>query len=220
MHIRFLFFMPTRTSRRTSAAPVEKKSVVMSPTVCCRPTVTMVWIVSFFMFLALWLVLFVHMVRLDRLEMALRETQQVVLQLEQARLANMPVPETGNILPASAPTTTEPETISSVPPAVSPDLASPSGLLHRGSWNSDVTRYAGYDETTKGKIGIGVEIPATKQVKHIVIFNAVSESTGKGMPEESSMSVRFKDDHTIEYDVLVKKSGQWVKDTQTVQIYF
>ncbi len=215
--------MPPRTSRRTSSSPAaavaEKKSVATSASVCCRPTVTMIWIVSFFMFLALWLVLFVHMVRLERLEVALQQTQRLVLQLEQDRLVRMPLPTTNDVVTAvvdavaSASTTTA--TASSTDGVVSP-----GGLLHRGSWNSDATRYAGYDETTKGKIGIGVEIPATKQVKHIVIFNAFSESTGKGSPQESGMSVRWKDSSTIEYDVLVKKGGTWVKETQTVQIYF
>ncbi len=214
--------MPPRTSRRASssaASVVEKKSVVTSASVCCRPTVTIIWIVSFFMFLALWLVLFVHMVRLERLEVALQQTQQVVLQLEQSRLLSMPSPEAKDLVAVVAGSLT-----ASTTPAVAASsidsLVSPSGLLHRGSWNSDSTRYAGYDETTKGKIGIGVEIPATKQVKHIVIFNAFSESTGKALPQESDMSVRWKDDSTIEYDVLVKKGGAWVKETQTVQIYF
>lgn len=97
---------------------------------------------------------------------------------------------------------------------------SPSGALDRGSLSADGTRYAGYEDGVKGKIGIGVEIVATKQVKHIVIFDPRSESTGKGTPSESNMSVRWKDAQTIEYDVLVKKSGNWVKETQTVKIFF
>lgn len=217
--------MPPRTSRRTSsssaAVVAEKKSVATSASVCCRPTVTMIWIVSFFMFLALWLVLFVHMVRLERLEVALQQTQRLVLQLEQDRLVRMPSPAASDVVAAVVNSVVTASTTTATATATSTDgLVSPGGLLHRGSWNSDATRYAGYDETTKGKIGIGVEIPATKQVKHIVIFNAFSESTGKGLPQESDMSVRWKDSSTIEYDVLVKKGGTWVKETQTVQIYF
>ena len=108
----------------------------------------MIWIVSFFMFLALWLVLFVHMVRLERLEVALQQTQRLVLQLEQDRLVRMPSPVASDVVAAVVNSVVAASTTTAT--ASSTDgLVSPGGLLHRGSWNSDATRYAGYDETTK-----------------------------------------------------------------------
>jgi len=98
---------------------------------------------------------------------------------------------------------------------------SPSGKLVRGSFSSDGTKYAGYDEVTAGKQGIGVEIVATQQVKHIEIFHPRTESTGAGTSGAFSVAVRWKDAQTIEYDVFVKKAdGTLMKETRTTKIYF
>lgn len=94
-----------------------------------------------------------------------------------------------------------------------------SGLLHRGSLSPDGTKFAGYDETTKGKIGIAVETLSDKRVRHIVLFTK-SQSTGVNTPFEEVMSVTWLGKQTIQYDVLETINGKQSKRTEIVKIGF
>lgn len=98
---------------------------------------------------------------------------------------------------------------------------SPSGAIVRGSLSPDGTKYAGYDVVTPGKKGVAVEVVGETRIRHIVIFNPSAESSGLGLPEEPTMSVRWLDNQTIEYDVILKKAGGvQERTTETVKIYF
>jgi len=174
-------------------------------------SITILWVVVLLMSIGIWLVLLVDMLRIDALE-----RNNIILQIQVAdlRLRLEPSLQAPPVVaPTPAPTTTLP----TAPPSAS---MSPSGALSRGSLSPDGTKYAGYNDTVKGKLGIAVEILETKKVRYIEIFNAITESTGKGTAFESAMSVRWKDDQVIEYDVLVKKGDGWVKETRTTKIFF
>lgn len=175
-------------------------------------SITILWVVVLLMSIGIWLVLLVDMLRIDALErnniILQIQVADLRLRLEPSQQAAPPV-----VAPAPAPTTTLP----TAPPSAS---MSPSGALSRGSLSPDGTKYAGYNDTVKGKLGIAVEVLETKRVRYIEIFNAITESTGKGTEFESAMSVRWKDAQTIEYDVLVKKGDSWVKETRTTKIFF
>ncbi|MFA4955089.1 MAG: hypothetical protein WC641_07315 [Patescibacteria group bacterium] len=140
---------------------------------------------------------------LAEMQVRLDMTEQTLVALQ----GNLNAPAS----PSVAPTTP--------PPVVTSDDVSPGGLLHRGSRSPDGTKYAGYDDTTAGKKGIGVEILASGAVKHIVIF-ARSEASGTGTPQATELGVRWKSDSVIQYDVLVTKNGQQTKQTEDVEIYF
>ena len=202
--------MPPRTSapRRRSTSSRPTPSVVSHDsrkTVASHgSSITILWVLMVCMCTAVWLVLLVTMLRIDQIEAILNASlaQQAVTQQEILPVADSAV-----------------NGVAAVPLPVSSSVSA-SGLLDRGSLSADGTKYAGYDSVTKGKIGIGVELTATKQVKHIVIFDTRSEATGKGTPSEADLSVRWKDAKTVEYDLLVKKGSQWVKETQSVKIFF
>lgn len=202
-----------RTSRPRASASSDAAShihpSVKNAMVYYSTSITILWVVVMALSISVWLVLLFNMLRLDRVERALVMLGQEMDQLKAQQVARPAVPS--------------PVAVSSTIPQplpVSAPNVSPSGALDRGSLLTDGSRYAGYDDATKGKIGIGVEIAATKQIKHIVIFNPYTESTGKGTMQESTMSVRWKDEKTIEYDILVKKNNEWIKEVQSVKIYF
>lgn len=211
--------MPPRTSaprHRIAASPLASRRPV--PLTISQDTresiahhgssITILWVLMVCMSIAVWMVLLVTMIRLDQLEATIASSfrQQIALQ------------EVTTSSPDSvAAVAAQPTATSSL---VATAIVSSSGALDRGTMSVDGTRYAGYDDLTKGKIGIGVEIIATKQVKHIVLFDTRSEATGQGTPSEGEMSVRWKDAKTVEYDVLVKKGAEWVKETQSVKIFF
>ncbi len=120
-------------------------------------------------------------------------------------------------------TTTTPSVVSPNGLPTSQPTMSPSGQLDRGTVSPDGTKYAGYEDVVKGKMGVAVELlnsTSTRKIKYIVIFNPYSESTGMNLPQGQEMSVRWKDNSTIEYDVLTKKGSAWVKSTNTVKIFF
>lgn len=103
-------------------------------------------------------------------------------------------------------------------------ISSPSGALSRGSVSADGSKFAGYEDVKPGKKGVAVELlkdaTTARKERYIVIFNALTESTGIGTSYEKEMSVRWKDAQTIEYDVLVKQKSGWKKETRSIQIYF
>lgn len=131
--------------------------------------------------------------------------------------------------PSSAPVNPSvpqaPGAVPATPPSVggTTPASSPSGILSRGSLSSDGSKFAGYEDVKVGKKGIAVELlkdtTSARKERYIVIFNALTESTGVGTAFEKEMSVRWKDAKTIEYDVLVKVKGEWKKETREVQIF-
>ncbi len=171
-------------------------------------SITILWVLMVCMCIAVWLVMLVVMFRLDQLEVSINGVQQQIV----AQQVQAVVPDILPVVPVVPSTPSVP-----LIPVVS---MSPSGALDRGSLSVDGTKYAGYDSSTKGKIGIAVEIVGTKQVKHIIIFDTRAESTGSGTPSESALSVRWQDAQTIEYDSLIKKGKEWVKEIRTAKIFF
>ncbi len=97
---------------------------------------------------------------------------------------------------------------------------SPSGALSRGSLSPDGKKYAGYEDVLSGKLGLSLEMLDTGKLKRLEIFNPLTESTGADTPFDSLMSVRWKDQQTIEYDVLVKRQGVQKKETRNAKIFF
>ena len=96
---------------------------------------------------------------------------------------------------------------------------SPSGALVRGSFSPDGTQYAGYDVKTVGKKGVAVETVSTASVKLVVPFNPATQSSGLGLPQESSMSVRWLDNQTLQYDVILKNpDGTKTQKVETVKV--
>ncbi len=175
---------------------------------------TILWVSLLFFMLASFYVVLSMKIRLDR-----AEAHIAVLETAYTDLATSAVP-----VPAPAPPVTLP-TNEVMPPTSTGSAAvlmmSPSGALDRGMMNASGTRYAGYNDTVKGKIGVAVEVKGESRPRYIVIFNPYTESTGKGTSYDSQMSVRWVDDSTIEYDVLVTNADKTQKiETRTVQIYF
>ena len=212
--------MPPRTSaprrRTTSHAASSPHSTPVTMTHQTRESIahhgssiTILWVLMVCMSIAVWMVLLVTMLRLDQLEATLADSLRQQVDSQQV---TRPITDTLATLVAKDSTSTTSLSLNG--------SVSPSGALDRGSLSADGTKYAGYDSIVKGKIGIGVEIPATKQVKHIVLFDTRSQSTGKGTPFEGMMSARWKDASTIEYDILVRKNGEWKKEVQSTKIFF
>jgi hypothetical protein len=105
------------------------------------------------------------------------------------------------------------------PPTGMPSATSPNGQLMRGSFSPDGTKFAGYEEKRPAQRGIAVEVPAEGRVRYVMIFSP-SQSTGAGTTLEPQMSVRWVDDKTIEYDVLVTEGGNQEKRTERIRIGF
>jgi hypothetical protein len=196
--------------------------------------ITIIWVVMLFLSLGVSLVLLKHNLEIRELYLAQGQMNDLDWKINQLeyRLDGgqtlVPPPPTAPAPKVTTPATWPTSTTSSSSSTLNwgslanSSSVSPSGELHRGAVSPDGTKYAGYEETTKGKIGVAVELlNATegRKIRYIVIFS-LSESTGKGLPQESQMSVRWKSNSTIEYDVLVKKGTSWVKETRTVTIGF
>ncbi len=177
--------------------------------------ITILWIIVIFVTLAGFLVMASFTSRLNDAEVTLNIFGQRIAQLEsQVNQVNQVV--IPPIIPVVVPTST----LSQIAVPVEPSM-SPTGALDRGMLNADGTRYAGYNDTVKGKIGVAVEIVGESRPKYIVLFNTSLESTGKGTPQESQMSVQWKSPSEIEYNVLVKKAdGTQDIETRTVTIHF
>lgn len=210
-------FMPIRSSRKTAqhaGMSASFEAYLKRAVTYHASAITVLWVVVLFFSLGLGLTLLVQSVRLDATERGQQFLAQRVAALEQEVIAIK-----GQIM-ATKGTETAP---SSVPPTTKPPTsatASPSGTLTRGSLSPDGTKYAGYDDVTKGKLGIGVEVIGETRIRHVVLFNTKAETSGTGTGSEPMLSVRWLDNQTIEYDVLALKSGTWSKETRTVKIFF
>ncbi len=151
-----------------------------------------------------------HSLQIARLSQKLGSLDQAV----QACAPQAPVPA-----PAEATTTDQAQT--PPPPPTSSHESSDGShlLLMRGNPSPDGAMFAGYDETTRGRIGIAVDTMAQKRVRHIVLFTK-TQSTGAGTPFEQLMSVRWQDSKTIQYDVLETVKGVLTPKSETVTIGF
>jgi hypothetical protein len=167
------------------------------------------------MFLGISLALLAFVARMERIEARMAVLNASLTELITAK----PIAPT-DLKPLPVEGMPTAPTVPSAPAAPVTSAASPSGVLKRGSLSPDGTKYAGYEETTKGKIGIAVETVSGGRVRYIVIFNPFTESTGAGAPSASEMSVRWVDNQTIEYDVLVTRNGNQTKETEQVRIFF
>jgi len=203
--------MPTRTLRKRAAAPLTSKDYT-NAIAYHSSAITIFWLLFLFLslgFAMLFLVFFARLTQCEQdlalLNQSLVKTQLSILSLQQRVQAL--APPVAATLPTNAPTT----------PAM--NNAIPGGLLDRGALSPDGTKYAGYDDTTAGKLGVGVETLADKKLRHVVLFNPKTESSGAQISSQQ-FGVRWTDNSTIEYDVLVNNGTQTAKETRTVKIYF
>lgn len=207
--------MPPRSSSRavatppliaTSGAPPASDASVRRAHLYVCTSLSLLWVVllSVSFGLALAVAILFNTVRIDKQEQRHLATRINSVQAQVATINRQ-------LIQAQRPT--PPQTGRRVP-------QSPSGALTRGSLSPDGTKYAGYEDVVKGKIGLSVESVDSQKVKRIEIFNPTIESTGAGTQLESSMSVRWKDNQTIEYDVLVKKQGVERKEIRNAKIFF
>lgn|GEM_PF-1405737 len=147
-------------------------------------------------------------------EARLNQLIEAVNQLNPTGVTTTPLMPNPTVPPTSTPPTST-NTTAPVP------ASAPSAGLSRGSVSPDGTKYAGYEDVKVGKKGLAVELlnlTTGRRERYIVIFS-LSESTGIGTAFEKDMSVLWKDANTIQYDVLVKKGQNWVKETREVNIF-
>ena len=182
--------------RSTASSPYIRRAVVYHATM-----ITILWVLVLFLSLGFGISMLQSNVRLSMLEQ-----QNAVQALRIEELSNVPPQAIETPTTTSMATSTSEETT--------------YGILNRGSLSADGSKYAGYDDTTVGKKGIGVQVIGETRVRHIVIFNTKTELSGNGTPSDAGMSVRWKDASTFEYDVLVVKGGTTVKETRESTIYF
>ena len=224
----YFFHMPIRTSARKSTPPVHTMSHSFEAYLKRAVTyhacaITVLWVFMLFFSFAASLTLLVETSRIDALEntqSALVQQalwSQHALQVAQSQLKALQAP----VVPTATSTAAEAAAVVPVPPFQGDPSMSPSGTLDRGAPSPDGKRYAGYDDVTKGKLGIGVEIMGDPRIRHIVLFNPKTETSGAGTVQAEVMSVRWTNSDTISYDVLVKAaSGTQKVETRTVQIFF
>ncbi len=204
--------MPSRASRSSdSASAYIRRAIPYHATV-----ITILWVTVLFLSFGFAMLLLVQSAR----NVAMQRTLDSVVRQQLAAQKDLRVLQRDVDVLQQACARIFPQALAQPNASSTVTATSPSGVLVRGSFSSDGSKYAGYDTSTVGKKGIGVEIVATTRVKHIEIFNPRTESTGAGTLG-TSMSVRWKDANTIEYDVLVKKAdGTQTKETRTTKIYF
>ncbi len=201
--------MPPRTLRSAAshADTYIKRAVVYHAT-----AITVLWVVVLFFSFAMGLVLLVQSAQIAALEQALgsgSQTDQNAQAISQLQ-SNFAVLNRSCV---KLPSATTPTTLGAP--------TSADAVLTRGAFSPDGKKYAGYDDVTVGKKGIGVRVGGEAKVRHILIFNPRTESSGVGTPDESTLSVRWTDNQNIDYDVLVKNaSGAQTKETRSVKIYF
>ena len=212
--------MATLRSSRKRAPLLSEKSETQKEVVRTvaqnSSTITILWVVVFFFSLGLGLTLLIDGLRLDAVQNAQSSEAQALVQLTQQLNALE-----DQLAKPSTPPVAAPSTVPSAPTATPSTPTVPAGILTRGTFSPDGKMIAGYDDVTAGKIGIGVQVVGETRIRHIVLFNRYSESSGVGTPYEKTMSVRWTDNQTIEFDVLVKKAnGATSVETRTVKIFF
>lgn len=204
--------MPTRTLRAKPAAATPQKDYLQA-IAYHSSAITIFWIL--FLFLSLGFV-FLFLVQYAKIEMLMQDVAALNEQLVKTQRAVISLQQRVPALQVAVPTMEEAPIASTSSAALIPAGPAYSGILTRGAFSPDGTKYAGYDDVTKGKLGIGVETLADKRVRRVVLFTA-AESSGAGTTKESLMSVSWKDNSTIMYNVLVNKT---TIETRTVKIGF
>jgi hypothetical protein len=152
---------------------------------------------------------------LVNLQNRVEDMDQRVTNLETAAM-------TAPVVTTTTPSGESATTTGRLPTAMQKSIAaptSPSGALVRGSFSPDGLHYAGYDVVTVGKKGVAIETVGTPSVSLVVPFNPKTQSSGLGLPQESSMSVRWVDNSTIEYDVIYKNAdGTKTQKVETLKV--
>jgi len=209
--------MPPRTLRKA----VTAKPGVHSPkdhtcaVVYHSWSITVLWILVFFLSLGFGLTLLKLWVQVNDVDSKSCGAWETTYGTLETRVKDLQ--SKIDVLAPPAPVASTNEVSAPISPvAVS---ASPSGALVRGSLSPDGTKFAGFNDASKLRRGVGVEILSTGKIRNIVLFSA-NESSGAGGSNESTMGVRWVDDKTIQYDVLVGKGDAAKKTTETVTIGF
>lgn len=204
--------MPPRTSRTPKSSldhSYYRRAVPHHASV-----ITILWVVLLFFSLGFAMILLIQSARIAILQRYLDSVvRQQIIETQSLRSLSVDIDSLNRtcvkIPSASAPT------------VLGAPTTAQGETLTRGAYSPDGIKIAGYDDVTSGKKGIGVRVVGETRIRHVVIFNAKTESSGAGTSYESSMSVRWKDNSTIEYDVLVKKAdGTQSVEARSVQIYF
>lgn len=208
--------MPTRTLRQTPKPSTMNKDYTRA-IAYHGSSITIFWVLFLFMILGLGMLVLTFYAKLNLQEQSiaalneqLNKTQKSLDALQQKAVItrSKPVEVTVTIPPASSTNTRSTATANA---SYAP--------LNRGALSPDGTKYAGFDDTTKGKSGIGVITLADKRVRHVVLFNTKTESSGVGN-QAWELGVSWRDNSTIQYDVLVQKATGPVLETRTVKIGF
>jgi len=201
--------MPTRPLRPKAVPCVVPKDFTHA-IAYHSSAITIFWILFLFLsfgFACLFLVQYAKIEVLMQdaafLNQQLAKTQRAVINLQKA-------------CPAAQPAVTAPTT---PPEAAAPVQSGPTytGILKLGSFSPDGTKYAGYDLDTVGKYGIGVETMADGRLRRVVLLNPKTEFTSQTERVDQPTTVRWKDNSTIEYDILLS-GGK--REVRTVRIGF
>jgi hypothetical protein len=210
--------MPTRSLRAKPAAadpPKDYKQAIAYHS----SSITIFWIL--FLFLSLGFVS-ICLVQHAKIEMLMQDATALNAQFLKTQSTLINLQQKIQALQSAVPAETVTAT-SALPTHLAPLMGLPtagpvySGILKLGSFSPDGTKYAGYDLDTAGKFGIGVETMSDHKVRHIVLLNPKTEFTSQTVQVEQPTTVRWKDNRTIEYDVL-SKTGK--REVRTVKIGF
>lgn len=204
--------MPTRTLRAKPSVAATQKDYKHA-IAYHSSAITIFWVL--FLFLSLGFA-FLSLAQYAKIEMLMQDVALLDDQLAKTQRTLLSLQQTTPAAPAMIPA---PETLPPTAAASEPVGPVYSGALTRGAFSPDGTKYAGYDDVTAGKLGIGVETMSDNRVRRVVLFSR-SESSGATSPEATSFTVRWKDNSTIEYDVEVTAAGKSTKETRTVKIGF
>ena len=201
--------MPTRPSPRRVPSKKISAPVAVSSAPASRPSlgyvhahVTMLWVVVIGLGVALWTIVFLMLFRIE--------------QLERLAYTNSSVPAQ-SLDDAKIPTAVEPPVVAPSSAEVAPTVES---VLWKAVGSPDGKKVAGYDVTTLGKMGLSVTVNGEDRIRHLVILDPRSESSGKETPFADEMKVVWLSDSKIQYDYLVKENGAWTKKVDTATIGF
>ncbi len=196
---------PRRVSSSKSSAPLTAPPRPSLAYVCAN--ITMLWVVVIGLGVALWTFVFLMLFRIERLEneLAINETET-------------PTTESAQF---EAPATTPSSTIEST---TSVESVPAAPVIHSSLWKAvaspDEKKIAGFDITTKGKMGLAVQVQGEERIRHIVIFDPRIESTGNGTTLADEITMKWISNSKISYDYLRKENGTWVKVTDTAVLGF
>ncbi len=180
-------------------------------------SITIFWVLFLFLTLGFGLMTLGYYDKLNQQERNIAALNDELIKTQKSLISMQQKAVITKSKPVEVSVTVVPETGTNQLPAAK--VSETHAPLERGALSPDGTKYAGYDDTTAGKLGIGVMTLADKRVRHIVLFNPKTENSG-AVISSSMYGVRWLDKNTIQYDVLVTSGAKAGKETRTVDIGF